>query len=57
MNPTMLGFLAVLMLFALGATLAGLLLDRAARRPGTAAGVLVAAVLFLSWGGALLLAE
>lgn len=57
MNPTTLGFLAVLMIFALGATLAGLLMDRAARRPGTAAGVLVAAVLFLSWGGALLLAD
>ncbi|MCQ4160958.1 hypothetical protein NON00_13570 [Roseomonas sp. GC11] len=57
MSPTVLGFLTVLMIFALGATAAGLLLDRAARRPGAAAGILVVAVLFLSWGGVLLWGE
>lgn len=56
-NPVLFGFLAVLLLFALGASVAGLMLDRAARHPGTAAAVVVLAVIGLSWGGILLLGE
>ncbi|PHK95090.1 hypothetical protein CR162_10090 [Pseudoroseomonas rhizosphaerae] len=54
--PVLAGFLLVLSLFALGAGLAGLFLDRAARHPRTAAGM-VAAMIGLSWGGSLLLGE
>ncbi|WP_160938248.1 hypothetical protein [Teichococcus coralli] len=56
-NAVLVGFLLVLLLFALGATLAGLMLDRAVRYPGMAAGVVVVAMLGLSWGGLLLLKE
>ncbi|MFC4167560.1 hypothetical protein [Teichococcus aestuarii] len=56
-NPVLLGFLLVLGLFAMGATLAGLLLERAARHPRAAAGVVVAAMFGLSWGGILLLRD
>ncbi len=55
-NPVLSGFLLVLLLFALGATLTGLLLDRAMQHPGKAAGLVVAMV-GLSWGGVLLLAD
>jgi hypothetical protein len=57
LSPTLMGFLSVLLLFALGASLAGLLLDRAARNPGTAAGLVVVAVIGLSWGGVVILGE
>lgn len=56
-SPALFGLLLVLGLFAVGATLAGLLLERAARHPGTAAGVVVMAVIGLSWGGILLLRD
>lgn len=56
-SPTLLGSLVVLLLFALGAALAGLVLDRAARHPGTAAGLVVVAMIGLSWGGVLLLGD
>lgn len=56
-DPVLIGFLLVLALFALGAALAGLLLERAARHPRTAAGLVVVAVIGLSWGGVLLLGE
>jgi hypothetical protein len=56
-GPALLGFLAVLVLFALGASAAGLMLDRAARNPATAATLVVALVIGLSWGGVLLLGE
>lgn len=57
MNPVLAGFLLVLLLFAMGASLAGLLLDRAARYPGTTAGLVVMAMIGLSWGGLLLIGE
>jgi len=57
MNPVLAGFLLVLLLFAVGAGLAGLFLDRAARYPGTAAGLVVLAMIGLSWGGLLLIGE
>lgn len=57
MNPTLMGFLSVLMLFALGASAAGLLLDRAARNPGAATALVVVLVIGLSWGGVVLLGE
>ncbi|MDJ0387631.1 hypothetical protein QMO56_05860 [Roseomonas sp. E05] len=56
-NPVLAGFLLVLLLFAIGATFAGLLLDRAVRYPGMATGLVVVAMLGLSWGGLLLLGE
>ncbi|HWL79343.1 MAG TPA: hypothetical protein VNR89_00180 [Roseomonas sp.] len=56
-NPVLVGFLVVLLLFAFGATLAGLLLDRAVHYPGMAAGLVVVAMIGLSWGGLLLLGE
>jgi hypothetical protein len=56
-DPVVIGFLLVLALFALGASVAGLMLDRAARHPGTAACVVVVAMLGLSWGGILLLGD
>jgi len=56
-NPVLSGFLLVLLLFASGATLAGLLLDRATRHPGMTAGLVVVAMIGLSWGGLLLLGD
>lgn len=56
-NPVLAGFLLVLLLFAFGATLAGLVLDRATRHPGMAAGFVVVAMIGLSWGGLILLGD
>lgn len=56
-DPVVLGFLSVLLLFALGATVAGLMLDRLARNPGIAAAMVLVMVLGLSWGGVLLFGE
>ena len=39
-NPVMNGFLAALLLFGLGAGVAGLLLDRASRHPAAATALL-----------------
>ncbi|MFC3125018.1 hypothetical protein ACFOD4_08095 [Pseudoroseomonas globiformis] len=56
-NPVVNGFLLALMGFAVGAALLGVMLERATRCPGALAGVVVVAMIGLSWGGAVLLAQ
>ncbi|KAA2213931.1 hypothetical protein [Teichococcus oryzae] len=54
-NPVLAGFLLVLLVFAPAASLVALLLSRASRFPGLAAGLVVVALIGLSWGGSVLL--